>query len=313
MDEKREKNNNMIVIWGLGSAGGRYKKIANDLGYTTKILKRQNNGDSFDFDTLDLSSIEAAIICTPTVFHKEQSIKFLENNIPVLCEKPIAHTYQDGREIVDVATKYDTKFMVGYNQRYYTAYRKFQDPCWGKPIYAESVWSELVSGWHPHEDYRDSYAVRPDLGGGVPLTLSHDFDWWTGLFGDLNVLTVHHSSGALDVDIPTSYDIVLENNDKSIMINMHLDYEGSPPVRYYKVEYENGILMYDPIEATCTFTHKDGREEHILLAPYSAERNMSFVNTFVSFMEEIGTPDRMSDWELGLTALEIADTVENWK
>jgi len=40
---------------------------------------------------------------------------------------------------------------------------------------------------------------------------------------------------------------------------------------------------------------------------------MSFVNTFVSFMEEIGTPDRMSDWELGLTALELADTVENWK
>ena len=28
----------MIVIWGLGRAGGRYKKIANDFGYTTKVL-----------------------------------------------------------------------------------------------------------------------------------------------------------------------------------------------------------------------------------------------------------------------------------
>ena len=71
----------MIAIWGLGSAGGRYKNIANDLGYTTKILKRQDNGDSFDFDELDLSEIEAAIICTPTVFHKEQSIKFLEKEL----------------------------------------------------------------------------------------------------------------------------------------------------------------------------------------------------------------------------------------
>ena len=160
----------MIVIWGLGSAGGRYKKIANDFGYTTKVLSRQPNGESFDFNELDSTDIEAAIICTPTAFHKEQSIQFLENNIPVLCEKPIAHTYQDGREIIDIATKYDTKFMVGYNQRYFIAYKKFQESQWGKPIYAESRWSELVSGWHPHEDYRDSYAVRPDLGGGVPLT-----------------------------------------------------------------------------------------------------------------------------------------------
>ena len=303
----------MIVIWGLGSAGGRYKKIANDFGYTTKVLSRQPNGESFDFNELDLTDIEAAIICTPTVFHKEQSIQFLENNIPVLCEKPIAHTYQDGREIIDIATKYDTKFMVGYNQRYFLAYKKFQEPQWGKPIYAESRWSELVSGWHPHEDYRDSYAVRPDLGGGVPLTLSHDFDWWTGLFGDLTVLSVHHSTGALDVDIPTSYDIVLDNHDSSIQVNMHLDYEGSPPIRYYKVEYEQGVLLYNPIDSICNFTYNDGRQEEILLPSFSKERNNSFVNTFIKFMHEKNTPTDMTDWELGLTALEIADTVENWK
>ena len=303
----------MIAIWGLGSSGSRYKNIANDLGYTTKILKRQDNGDSFDFDELDLSEIEAAIICTPTVFHKEQSIKFLENKIPVLCEKPIAHTYQDGREIIKVATENNTKFMVGYNQRYYASYKKFQEARWGKPIYAESVWSELVSGWHPHEDYRESYAVRPDLGGGVPLTLSHDFDWWTGLFGDLNVLSVHHSTGALDVDIPTSYDIVLDNQDSSVQVRMHLDYEGMPPKRYYKVEYEKGELFYDPLKAECMFIDKAGKEENILIPAFDHERRSSFVNTFIKFMHDEKTPNELSDWELGLTALEIADTVENWK
>jgi len=30
-------------------------------------------------------------------------------------------------------------------------------------------------------------------------------------------------------------------------------------------------------------------------------------------MDEIATPSHLSDWELGLTALELADTVENWK
>ena len=203
--------------------------------------------------------------------------------------------------------------MVGYNQRYYTSYKKFQEARWGKPIYAESIWSELVSGWHPHEDYRESYAVRPDLGGGVPLTLSHDFDWWTGLFGDLNVLSVHHSTGALDVDIPTSYDIVLDNYDSSVQVRMHLDYEGMPPKRYYKVEYEEGELFYNPLDAECKFIDKTGKEENILIPAFDYERRSSFVNTFIKFMQEDKTPNALSDWELGLTALEIADTVENWK
>ena len=29
-----------------------------------------------------------------------------------------------------------------------------------------------------------------------------------------------------DLDIPTSYDIVLDNADSSVQVNMHLDYEG---------------------------------------------------------------------------------------
>ena len=307
MDDQRTKDYHMIAIWGSGSAGNRYKTIVEGLGHTAVMLRRKPNGDSFDFSTLDLSNIEAAIICTPTNQHKEQAMLFLQNSIPVLCEKPIAHTYKDGRELIECATNNDTKFKVGYNQRFYSAYKKFRDPQWGKPIYAESNWSELVSEWHPHEDYRESYAVRPNLGGGVPLTFSHDFDWWTGLFGDLNVLSVHHSSGELDVDIPTSYDIILENNNSSLQIKMHLDYEGDE--RYYLVEYEHGILRYEPKEASLTFNDEDIPLDD----SYATERFNSFVNTFKDFEKEIGTPSYLTDWEVGLTALEIADTVENWK
>ena len=140
------------------------------------------------------------------------------------------------------------------------------------------------------------------------MTLSHDFDWWTGLFGDLTVLSVHHSTGDLDLDIPTSYDIVLDNVDSSVQVNMHLDYEGSE--RYYLVEYENGILRYNPLLATLTWNDEEVLLEH---NTYSTERKQSFVNTFVNFIDDIGTPPYLTDWELGLTALEVADTVENWK
>jgi len=122
------------------------------------------------------------------------------------------------------------------------------------------------------------------------------------------VLSVHHSTGDLDLDIPTAYDIVLDNADSSVQVNMHLDYEGDE--RYYLVEYEKGILRYEPLSAKLTWNDMEIPLEH---NTYSKERKQSFVNTFKDFIGDIGTPPYLTDWELGLTALEVADTVENWK
>ena len=50
-----------------------------------------------------------------------------------------------------------------------------------------------------------------------------------------------------------------------------------------------------------------------MVPSFSNERSSSFVNTFIKFMNENDRIGNKTDWELGLTALEIADTVENWK
>jgi hypothetical protein len=47
----------------------------------------------------------------------------------------------------------------------------------GQPLAARAHWGEYLPNWHPWEDYRQGYAARADLGGGVILTLSHPFDY----------------------------------------------------------------------------------------------------------------------------------------
>ena len=147
----------MIAVWGEGSAGSRYKSIIEDLGFKVLLLKRDDDKKTFDFDNLDTSLVKAAVICTPTIFHAEQSIKFLKNKIPVLCEKPIAHTYSDGTSIINTAIETNTKFHVGYNQRFLPAYKKFQEKKWGEAKVYKSVWAENVSNWQPGKDFRKSY------------------------------------------------------------------------------------------------------------------------------------------------------------
>ena len=54
---------------------------------------------------------------------------------------------------------------------------------------------------------------------------------------------------------------------------MHLDYEG--PIRYYKVEYEQGVHYIIPIDSICNFIYNDGRQEEILPTA-TKEKKQSF-------------------------------------
>lgn len=303
---------NTIAIWGGGSSGIRYEALIKDAGYQTIVLKRDSKKNQFNFNDLDLSTIKAAVICTPTIFHSEQSIQFLENNIPVLCEKPISHNLISGQNIIDTAIKYQTKFYPGYNQRFLQAYKIFKKNDWGTPIRCESVWAERVSNWQPNKDYRDSYSVRKELGGGVPLTLSHDFDWWTGIYNDLKVKEVQSSNnGTLDVSIDTHFEIKLEGN---ITCNLILDYEASQSTkRYYKVYYEDGSLEYFPLTGDLNFYRKNGEIQNIPIEKnWKISRMESFKSTFEYFINDSRHPESLSEWELGLTALNVASIVDCW-
>lgn len=63
------------------------------------------------------AGVDAAIVCTPT--HLRQAIlePLLEAGIPVLCEKPLAETYQEAKRVAELAARYGTPVAVNQNFR----------------------------------------------------------------------------------------------------------------------------------------------------------------------------------------------------
>ena len=112
-------NKNEIIIWGSGSSGKRYAEIVESFGYKSVVLSRDSSGNQFDISKLELENVFAGIISTPTIFHAEQSIELLKKQISVLCDKPIASNFKDGNNILKTALENNTKFHVGYNQRFF--------------------------------------------------------------------------------------------------------------------------------------------------------------------------------------------------
>jgi UDP-N-acetyl-2-amino-2-deoxyglucuronate dehydrogenase len=131
------------------------------------------------------NNLDVVTICTPNGLHAQQSIKALQAGTHVLCEKPLCINIEDGKKMIEAATKANKKLFVVKQNRYNPpvvflkelivagklgAIYSFQINCfWNRPI-------EYYAGWKGTKD----------LDGGTVFTqFSHFIDLLYWLLGDV--------------------------------------------------------------------------------------------------------------------------------
>jgi predicted dehydrogenase len=98
-----------------------------------------------------------------------------------------------------------------YHPAYSTARAAIEQGRLGKVLYAKTWFESWLPDWHPWEDYRQSYAARRDLGGGVLPTLDHEIDFLSWCLGPPRSSSgVSHRSGALEMEVDDTAAIHLE-------------------------------------------------------------------------------------------------------
>ncbi|MFW6457330.1 MAG: Gfo/Idh/MocA family protein [Planctomycetota bacterium] len=132
---------------------------------------------------LDQSDVELVYIATPPFLHYEQSIIALEAGKHVLCEKPMALSLEQAREMRDIAGQRDLMMVANLVQRYNPLYRPV------KTVIDEGIFGE------PLHAYFENYAKDEDLppehwfwdpekSGGIFVEHGvHFFDMFRGWFG----------------------------------------------------------------------------------------------------------------------------------
>ena len=66
---------------------------------------------------MTFNGVDAVTIATPTVTHLELAKIFIENNVAVMIEKPLATNVKEGRKIVRLAKKSGSIVAVGHSER----------------------------------------------------------------------------------------------------------------------------------------------------------------------------------------------------
>ncbi|MCA0969180.1 Gfo/Idh/MocA family oxidoreductase [Halobacillus litoralis] len=83
-----------------------------------------------DYQTLlKKENVDVVHVCTPNKSHAEISIAALEAGCHVMCEKPMAKTAEEAREMVEAAKRTGKKLTIGYNNRFREDSLYMKDVC----------------------------------------------------------------------------------------------------------------------------------------------------------------------------------------
>jgi predicted dehydrogenase len=117
------------AVIGAGKMGAIHTKVYNtltqsdlvavvdtDIGKARK-LARKYRCTAFANCSDILDKVEAVTIATPTSEHYQLAKFFIENNIAVMIEKPLASDVSQAKEIVELAKKHSVVAAVGHSER----------------------------------------------------------------------------------------------------------------------------------------------------------------------------------------------------
>ncbi|MBN1974136.1 MAG: Gfo/Idh/MocA family oxidoreductase [Sedimentisphaerales bacterium] len=117
------------AVIGAGKMGGIHAKVYDQLSQSelvavvdtdiekAKSLAEKYNCNAFS-DCMDIiGKVDAVTIAAPTIAHLDLAKVFIENNIAVLIEKPLAANVEQGREIVELSKRKNAVVAVGHSER----------------------------------------------------------------------------------------------------------------------------------------------------------------------------------------------------
>jgi predicted dehydrogenase len=310
-----------FLIAGLGSIGRRHLKNLIALGQNDIILLRAQKSTMGD-DDLKAFPMEtdiqkalaheprAVIVSNPTALHMNVAIPAAEAGCALFIEKPLTHNPDDLQPLERILIERKNIVLSGFQYRFNPGLRKVNqllvDCEIGKPLFFTCHWGEYLPDWHPWEDYRNSYAARKKMGGGVVLTLCHPFDYMLWLFGEVTSLfAVTDKVSSLELDVEDSANAIL-NFKSNITGHLHLDYFRRPVRHDLEITCTDGVIYWDHANSSVKVTRAD-RSEDQFPAPIGFERNQMFLDEMRHFINLVdGKEQNVCDFQDGKKALELA-------
>lgn len=120
------------AVIGVGSMGKNHARIywelpnadlvgVADFDHETAntIANKYGTNAYYDYrELLDEEKPDAVTLAVPTIYHRDIALDIIDRGIPLLIEKPIAFTIEEGQSIINAAKEKKVKLMIGHIERF---------------------------------------------------------------------------------------------------------------------------------------------------------------------------------------------------
>ncbi|MBE7536044.1 MAG: Gfo/Idh/MocA family oxidoreductase [Anaerolineales bacterium] len=289
-----------FLIAGLGSIGRRHMRNLIALGEKDIVLFRTRKATMPEDDlagfpqetdlqaALEKHKPDAVIVSNPTSLHLDVAIPAAEAGCSLLLEKPLSHSLDRIDELESALKKGGGRVVVGFQFRFHPGLIKAKQLISngeiGRVISAHVHFGEYLPAWHPWEDYRQGYAARADMGGGVVLTQCHSLDYLPWLVGKVESVwgfTAKLSDLEVDVEDTAKIGLRFENG---ALGSIHLDYNQQPPAHYFEVIGTKGSLQWNLADGATRIYQAEKKDWDVYQPSPAFERNVMFMDEMKHFI-----------------------------
>ena len=262
-----------VLLCGLGSIGRRHYEnlksnpsVEVDKGALTptniKLYALRTNKstitEEIEFEKVFYSAeqvfaseiaIDAVLVCNPTSMHTETINQLKSLKCPFFIEKPLSNKLDGIESLESFFSDNKIPCMLGYHVLFHPCYIKIKEAIArgqiGDVVSCKAYNGSYLPDWHPWEDYKNSYASNRSLGGGVTLTMIHELNYLTDLFGKVNKCTgMKTEKQILGIDVDEGMEI-LAKHDTGVVSNIHLNFFQRKPERWLKIVGSKGSIYWD--------------------------------------------------------------------
>ena len=293
-------NSEKYLVVGAGNISKKHIANIKILKKNSTVLNLSSSGRDIDpqsnkadyflknFDEIQQHKLNAVIIASPATFHLKHALFFSALNIPLLIEKPLSDSMTRYEEASHILTDINKKICIAYNLRFLNSMNFFKDfldkNLLGKVYSIQSEVGQNLINWRPNKKYKDTVSSSKKLGGGVLLELSHELDYLTWIFGDIeSVYCKLTNTNHFDIDVEDNIDSIIQTKSGQ-SINLHMDFLQNKTTRKCKVIGEKGTLNFNILENRIVHYSETG-ELAILHEEDASDPNQSYIDMLQAFLD----------------------------
>ncbi len=179
-------------------------------------------------------------ICLPTKFHEPVAVKALSLGVNVMCEKPMAASYEECERMVEAAEKYGKTLMIAHCVRFQPEYVALADAV--KSGRYGKVLAATFHRYSPIPMWNIKWRIAAGKAGSCLTELNiHDIDVVRSIFGEPSEVSCRMRSTVYPYDYADSLFVYDDCN-----INIKSAWYGENYIfsAGYEVVFTDGVLIY---------------------------------------------------------------------